>query len=263
MPRDWSTKTGTLNSGVESNFKRQWKEIIDQHYASPAIVVWTPFNESWGQHRTAEIVDYTRGLDATRLIDAASGGNHFAGVGDMIDLHDYDNPPHIFMYDPEKPVVLGEYGGLGRNIEGHRWYDRNTTNYSDHNTETKLTNAYVERVNSVKALSQNSFAEDGNPAAYGAAVYTQIIDVETEVNGLFTYDRAILKVDEAKVREANLSLTNLFGEEPNGIQTINSRPLTNDSYYDLQGRKIDNRKSGDRPLSKGIYINKGRVVVVK
>lgn len=204
VTHEWSTKNGSQPSTVETYFKRQWKEIIDQLYSVPSIVVWTPFNESWGQFKTKAIVDYTRELDNTRLIDAASGGNHVQGVGDMVDLHDYDNPPHIYLYDPQRPVVLGEYGGMGRNIEGHRWYDLNTINYSDYSTEAQLTNAYAERIDGVLALAQNGKAEDGGNAAFGAAVYTQICDVETEVNGIMTYDRELVKMNEEKVREANL-----------------------------------------------------------
>ena len=244
VPRDWSAKTGSQSSNVEMVFKRQWKEIIDQHFSVPSIVVWTPFNEGWGQFKTSQIIDFTRQQDNTRLINAASGGNHNKGVGDMVDLHDYDNPPHIFLYDPDMPVVLGEYGGLGRNVEGHRWYDRNTVNYSDYDTDNKLTSAYVERVNSVLALAQNATAEDGGNAAFSAAVYTQIADVETEVNGIMTYDRAIMKMNEEKVREANLKLTNVYGADLDGIETIDHSPLTIDHFYDLLGRPVTEAAKG-------------------
>ena len=259
VTHEWSTKTGTQTSAVETNFKRQWKEIIEQFYSTPSIVVWTPFNESWGQFRTKQIVDYTRELDPTRLIDAASGGNHVQGVGDMVDLHDYDNPPHIYLYDPQRPVVLGEYGGLGRNIEGHRWYDRNTTNYSDHASEAQLTSAYVERINSVLALAQNATAEDGGNAAFGAAVYTQICDVETEVNGIMTYDRELVKMDAAKVREANLKLTNIYGTESDGVidvqQSASAGALR---YYDLSGRLVSAPSS-----VRGILIQQSAAGIVK
>ena len=254
VPRDWSTKTGTQTSNVETVFKRQWKEIIDQHFSTPSIVVWTPFNEGWGQFRTSQIIDYTRQQDNTRLINTASGGNHNKGVGDMVDLHDYDNPPHIFLHDPSMPVVLGEYGGLGRNVEGHRWYDRNTVNYSDYDTDTKLTNAYIERVNSIIALAQDATAEDGGPAAFSAAVYTQIVDVETEVNGILTYDRGVMKMTESMVREANLRLTNVYGADGEGISTVQNSSPNVQNYFDLLGRKISNFNFQNSKSHRGVIL---------
>ena len=89
-PRDWSTKNGSQTTAVANAYNNQWREIINQLYSSPSVVVWTPFNESWGQFSTSTVVDYTKSLDPTRLVNPASGGNHYKGVGDMLDLHDYD-----------------------------------------------------------------------------------------------------------------------------------------------------------------------------
>ena len=261
VTREWSTTTGKHTSAVENAFKNQWKEIIDQHFSNPCIVVWTPFNESWGQFKTAQIVDYTRQQDNTRLINAASGGNHVEGVGDFVDLHDYDRPPHIFLYDPNRPVVLGEFGGLGRHITDHRWYENNATTYINYTSEKQLTDAYVENVEAVMTMAQNATANDGGKAAFCAAVYTQTTDVETEVNGLLTYDREVMKLTEDRVREVNLRLTNIYGEEPKenlGIrsQTSHHSPLTT-TIYTLSGMQSDSLvhglnivRSGDGGVTK-------------
>jgi hypothetical protein len=90
--------------------------------------------------------------------------------------------------DPNRPLVLGEYGGLGRNISGHRWYERNSQTYNTYGGETTITDAFVTLAGQVQALAQKA-EFDGNKAAYAAAVYTQTTDVETEVNGIMTYDR--------------------------------------------------------------------------
>ena len=218
-------------------------------------MVWTPFNESWGQFKTSEIVDFTRSVDDTRIINAASGGNHYQGVGDIVDLHDYDRPPHIFLYDPNRPVVLGEFGGLGRHITDHRWYENNATTYVNYSTEKQLTDSYVQNVEAVAMMAKDATAQDGGKAAFCAAVYTQTTDVETEVNGLMTYDREVMKMDEARVREANLKLTNIYGEETpedvNGIRDVGARVLPMDkAIYSLSGIQVDSMLSGINIIRK-------------
>ena len=71
--------------------RSEWKEIIDLLYSHPSIVCWVPFNESWGQFKTPEIVAWTKNYDKSRLVNPASGGNHYP-VGDMLDIHHYPNP---------------------------------------------------------------------------------------------------------------------------------------------------------------------------
>ena len=251
VTREWSTKPGKHTTAVENAFKSQWKEIIEQHKNSPCVVIWTPFNESWGQFKTSEIVSYTRSVDDTRLVNAASGGNHYEGVGDIVDLHDYDRPPHIFLYDPNRPVVLGEFGGLGRHIDGHRWYENAATTYVNYDNEKKLTDAYVENTEAVISMAKDATANDGGNAAFCAAVYTQTTDVETEVNGLMTYDRAVIKVDEERVREVNRRLSNVYYDSTVGINNPqlhnSSTPQLHNSIYNLSGMQIDS-------LNRGINI---------
>jgi len=249
ITREWSTKNGTHASTVETAFKNQWKEIIDQHYSNPCIVVWTPFNESWGQFKTAQVVDFTRQQDNTRLINAASGGNHVQGVGDIVDLHDYDRPPHIFLYDPQRPVVLGEFGGLGRHIDDHRWYENSATTYVNYTSEQQLTDSYVANVEAVMTMAQDATATDGGKAAFCAAVYTQTTDVETEVNGLMTYDREVMKLTESRIREVNLKLANVYGEEAReDLSAINSVSFKQaeipESIYTLSGIQVDSLTNG-------------------
>ena len=249
-PRGWSTNNGSQTTAVENAFKNQWQEIITQLYNSPSVVVWTPFNESWGQFKTASIVQFTREQDATRLINPASGGNHYQGVGDFVDLHDYDRPPHIYLYESNRPVVLGEYGGLGRHIDGHRWYENAATTYVNYSTEAELTNAYISTTQAVLDMAQDATATDGGKAAFCAAVYTQTTDVETEVNGLMTYDREVIKVNEQRIAELNRQLSNVYGEEAKedmtGIRTQSSTPNPQYpiQYYTLSGTQIDSLSAG-------------------
>jgi beta-galactosidase/beta-glucuronidase len=247
VTREWSTTPGKHTTAIETAFKNQWKEIIEEHLSNPCIVVWTPFNERWGQFKTSEIVDYTRNIDNTRLINAASGGNHYEGVGDMVDLHDYDRPPHIFLYDPNRPVVLGEFGGLGRHITDHRWYENAATTYVNYDTEKKLTDAYVANTEAVITMAKDATANDGGKAAFCAAVYTQTTDVETEVNGLMTYDREVIKVDEERVREVNLRLSNVYAGSESAIRSQKVSDQGQINVYTLSGMQVDS-------LIRGINI---------
>lgn len=235
------------NSTLEKYFKEEWNEIIDQLYSHPSIVVWTPFNERWGQFKTAEIVEFTQSLDNTRLVNPASGGNHYKlGEGTFVDQHTYDQPIRVFegIFDPTRPYVLGEYGGLGRNIPDHRWYDRNSQTYNTYSGENDITNAFVTLANQIHSIAQG-YESNGNKISYGAAVYTQTTDVETEVNGIMTYDREIIKFDEEKIRESIQKLTSLYGAE---IAGVDDAPFVNGTgeriYYNLMGIRLDSPVPG-------------------
>lgn len=185
----------------EEIFRKEWKEIMDYLYSYPSIVVWVPFNEAWGQFKTKEIVDWTKGYDPSRLVNPASGGNHFP-VGDMLDIHNYPGP-EMFLYDARRATVLGEYGGIGLPLKDHLWEPDRNWGYVQFKTSKEVTDKYVEYA---KELA--NFAKAG----FSAAVYTQTTDVEVEVNGLMTYDRKVIKLDEKEVRKANQSVINAIQE---------------------------------------------------
>ena len=183
----------------EATYKKEWKEIIDYLYSVPSIGVWVPFNESWGQFKTPEIVEWTKSYDPSRLVNPASGGNHYP-VGDILDLHNYPQPD-MYFYDASRANVLGEYGGIGRKIEGHTWVPEQGWGYVEYDTEEKVTDTYVEYANILLNLI---------PRGFSAAVYTQTTDCEVELNGLMTYDREVVKLDERRLREINLKISNYF-----------------------------------------------------
>ena len=183
----------------EATYKKEWKEIIDYLYSVPSIGVWVPFNESWGQFKTPEIVEWTKNYDPSRLVNPASGGNHYP-VGDILDIHNYPDP-EMYFYEPERVTVLGEYGGIGRKIEGHTWVKDQGWGYVEYDTEEKVTDTYVEYANELLELI---------PQGFSAAVYTQTTDCEVELNGLMTYDREVVKLNERRLREINLKISNYF-----------------------------------------------------
>lgn len=186
------------SAASEANYRKEWKEIIDCLYSYPSIAVWVPFNEAWGQFKTPEIVAWTKEYDPSRLVNPASGGNHYT-CGDILDLHHYPGP-NMFLYDPRRATVLGEYGGIGLVIEGNTWVnDKKNWGYVKFNTSDEVTNEYIKYGKHLLELIQKGFS---------AAVYTQTTDVEGEINGLMTYDRKIIKMDEAKIREINQQICN-------------------------------------------------------
>lgn len=181
----------------EANYRKEWKEIIDYLYSYPSIGVWVPFNEAWGQFKTQEITEWTKEYDPSRFVNPASGGNHYT-VGDMLDLHHYPNP-RMFLYDGQRATVLGEFGGIGWANKDHLWVKDRNWGYVQFNSEKEVTDEYVKYAEELKGLIKQGFS---------AAVYTQTTDVEMEVNGLLTYDRKVVKVDEQRVRKVNQEICN-------------------------------------------------------
>lgn len=179
----------------EACYRKEWKEIMDALYSYPCIGTWIPFNEAWGQFKTPEIVEWTKQYDSTRLVNPASGGNHYT-CGDMLDLHNYP-APELYLYDAQRATVLGEYGGIGWVVQGHIWEPDRNWGYIQFNSSKEVTDEYVKYAEKLYDLI---------PRGFSAAVYTQTTDVEVEVNGLMTYDRKVIKLDEKRVREINRKL---------------------------------------------------------
>lgn len=159
------------------------------------IVAWTLYNEAWGQWSTAPMTERLRALAPGCVVDSASGGNDF-GTGDLNDVHAYPGPAMPPVED-RRAVVLGEFGGLGLAVPGHLWREEGNWGYRSHEDAEQLTRHYEELLFQVRLLAARGLA---------GAIYTQTTDVENEINGLLTYDRAVLKMDEARVRAANLSV---------------------------------------------------------
>ena len=198
MPNGGPSPQWQARNYFNGNYCKEWKEIIDCLYSYPSIAVWVPFNEAWGQFKTPEIVAWTKEYDPSRLVNPASGGNHYT-CGDILDLHHYPGP-NMFLYDPRRATVLGEYGGIGLVVEGNTWVnDKKNWGFVKFNTSDEVTNEYIKYGKHLLELIQKGFS---------AAVYTQTTDVEGEINGLMTYDRKVIKMNEAKVREINQQICN-------------------------------------------------------
>lgn len=187
----------------EACYRKEWKEIIDYLYSFPSIGVWVPFNEAWGQFKGPEIAEWTKAYDPSRLVNPASGGNHYL-TGDILDLHHYPQPK-MTLLDTNRATVLGEYGGIGLVIPDHVWVkNRDNWGYTRFNSPKEVTDEYARYADELLRLIGCGFA---------AAVYTQTTDVEVEVNGLMTYDRKVVKVEEERIREINRTICNSLNEQ--------------------------------------------------
>ena len=175
---------------AHAQFMAELEAMIAALENHPSIVCWVPFNESWGQHRTVEVGDWTARRDPSRLVNVASGGNWWPS-GDVVDYHSYPEPDFPFDIDNGRfdgyVKVIGEYGGHGLRVKGHEW-DPNARifSYGDLPTEREeLQRRYEKSAKTLLDLKAKGIA---------GGVYTQTTDVEGEINGLMSYDRRVIKI---------------------------------------------------------------------
>ena len=200
LPDRPSRLLGRQDSDGLRMFAAELADMIDLLYSTPSVVMWVPFNEGWGQFDAALVAEMVRGLDPTRPIDHASGWFDQGG-GDLFSRHVYFRPPTMVgrgrPASDRRVLALTEYGGLGLEVPGHRW-SRKTFGYQNYPDEASLTAAFTK----LHALDLPKVVARG----LGATVYTQLSDVEEEVNGLLTYDRRVLKMQAETVRNLNKNL---------------------------------------------------------
>lgn len=154
--------------------------------------MWVIYNEGWGQYNTAAVTDLVMGFDTTRFVNSVSGWTD-RGTGHVKDIHHYPEPLAPEAED-DRAIVLGEFGGLGLPVPGHTWEQKNW-GYQKMNDSTDLLRKYEAFYSVIREL----VTEKG----LSASVYTQTTDVETETNGLMTYDRAVDKMGFENVRKAH------------------------------------------------------------
>ncbi len=183
-------------------FLSQGKEMMKQLHSYPSIIGWIVFNEGWGEWdraATGRIADDVKALDPSRVLNAHSGVNCCAskgdsGRGDVIDHHDYVNNDPAYP-DATRIAMDGEHGGFTLRTPGHMWPGPPAAIYSGVADKAALTAKYVDNT--------ERFYLEAAGAELSGSVYTQITDLETELNGLWTYDRREIKVDPAAVRAVN------------------------------------------------------------
>jgi hypothetical protein len=189
------------STSARAQFERELREMVDEHRSSPSVIMWVVQNEGWGQYDQARLATLVKSWDPSRLVNNMSGinccGSVDGGNGDVADWHVYVGPASPAP-SGTRAAVLGEFGGLGLRITGHEWSPGNGFGYEMMSSAAALTSRYGGLIQQTQSLMYQP--------GLSAAVYTEITDVENEVNGILTYDRAVMKPDAAQLRAAHDNL---------------------------------------------------------
>ena len=201
MPAIWYQDEDTAKTRTE--YRKELKALIDEHYNSPSIITWVPFNENWGAFDVKNITDWVKQYDPSRLVNGNSGFNNNPtyqkaygdpGNGDYVDTHIYVGPYRASVPDEHRAASLGEFGGVGLFVRDHMWPVANNA-YDYEPTKTRLTDRYVFLLDEVEQLMKYK--------GLSVAVYTQTTDVEHEINGVLTYDRVVEKMELERIKAVN------------------------------------------------------------
>ena len=188
---------GRADAAGRSEYLRELAEMVTLLYNCPCVALWTPFNEGWGQFDAAAVYETLTRLDPTRIVDHASGW-HDQGVGEIRSLHVYFR---AYRFAPDalgRAVALSEFGGYKYRMPGHTPAGK-SFGYKDCASKEEFARAYAK-------LYENEILP-AKEKGLAAAVYTQLSDVEGECNGLLTYDRREIKLDEETVKRINARLS--------------------------------------------------------
>jgi hypothetical protein len=201
MPAIWYQNEDTAKTRAE--YRKELKALIDEHYNSPSIITWVPFNENWGAFDVKSITDWVKQYDPSRLVNGNSGFNNNPpyqkaygdpGNGDYVDTHIYVGPYGASVPEEHRAASLGEFGGVGLFVRDHMWPVANNA-YDYEPTKARLTDRYVFLLDEVEQLMKYK--------GLSVAIYTQTTDVEHEVNGVLTYDRVVEKMEMDRVKAVN------------------------------------------------------------
>ncbi|AHI01107.1 glycoside hydrolase family 2 [Kutzneria albida] len=226
---------------AQQQFRTELHAMIDQHLSHPSIVQWVPFNEGWGEFDPAGVADQVKAWDPSRLVNANSGVNccysFDGGNGDIYDDHTYVGPGSPTPSDT-RAAVEGEFGGLGLRVTGHEWQPGKGSSYEMEPDAATLTSRYVQLLKQVKECELK--------CGLSAAIYTEPTDVENEVNGLFTYDRKVLKPDRAQITAVNREViaASAHATDPVPPPPPGTPGLTGTGAWALDGNTADSSGRG-------------------
>ncbi len=194
------SRFGRADEANRAAFRAELQGMVDHLYNAPCIAVWVPFNESWGQFHAKETAGWLKKYDPTRLVDHASGWFD-QGAGDFKSIHVYFKKLYRAKPD-QRAFVISEFGGYSLKIPGHVWDEKERFGYRFYDSPQALGAAYL-------ALLEDELVPL-IPKGLAAAIYTQTTDVEIEINGYLTYDRALEKMDRAALRRAHEKLISML-----------------------------------------------------
>ena len=175
-------------------FRIELEAMIDALESFPSIVVWVPFNEAWGQHNTDQILTHVMMRDPSRLVDGPSGWTD-TGTGHMRDHHLYQNAGKLPAHEDGRATVYGEFGGISLFVDDHVMVEKGW-GYTKTETAEDLRASYSKLLSDIADLISEGLA---------GVIYTQTTDVESEINGLLTYDR-IYKIDPEVLRSLHTQI---------------------------------------------------------
>ncbi|MDT5042315.1 MAG: hypothetical protein QOE51_3300 [Actinoplanes sp.] len=246
-----ATNTSPMPADWRDQFQSELHEMVREHQSFTSIVAWVPFNEGWGEwDRTAtgQIADSVKAQDPSRLVNAHSGVNCCnshgdSGRGDVIDYHQYLGPASPAP-DATRVAIDGEHGGFGLKVANHMWFGDGGAYEMEPDSAT-LTAKYV--------ANQQDVLRSAQSCGISAAIYTQLTDVEGELNGFFTYDRQVTKMDLNQVKAINQKIiAQADGSATNTPQPPPGTPgLTGVSFYPLDGTATDEAGDHDGTLVGG------------
>lgn len=211
----------TWPDAAHEQYMTELRTMVDTLHAHPSIVMWVPFNEAWGQHRSVEVGQWLTAYDPTRQVNIASGGN-FWPAGHIVDHHQYPHPGFPFelgaagRFDGFVKIV-GEFGGHGFPVAGHLW-NPEARNWG-YGGLPKDKAEWVQRYQTSIAML-NELRGQG----IAAGIYTQTTDVEGEINGLLTYDRKVAKIPAAQLA----AISHALSSPPPRIKTL--LPVSSDGW---------------------------------
>ena len=220
----------------EARYESELRRMVDNHKQITSIVQWIPFNEGWGEFQAGRIADLVKSLDPSRLVNHNSGSNCCdsdpdPGNGDIIDDHLYVGPGVARAPSTTRVLQLGEYGGLGLHVAGHEWPSGNSFAYEMLPTSDALTTRYVQITSQLPDLITGS--------GLSGSVYTEPTDVEDEINGFYTYDRQVRKMDFARVRAVNQQVFAAANGTTLPLGKLVSFRVTTPTYTNRYLRHID------------------------
>lgn len=187
---------GRKDERGRAEFTEELREMVTELYNCPCIAMWVPFNEGWGQFSALEVADRLRAMDPTRPIDHASGW-HDQGGGDLKSRHVYYRPVRL-KNDGRRVLALTEFGGYSLQCPGHLATDKKFG--------YRMYDDAAAWMDAVEKLYETEVLPLIQAQGLSAAVYTQLSDVEDEVNGLVTFDRRVCKMDPARMQKINEKL---------------------------------------------------------
>ncbi|AQT69110.1 Evolved beta-galactosidase subunit alpha [Anaerohalosphaera lusitana] len=247
--------TGNPQPIDRAQFKTELQRMVQSYHNHPSIIMWVIFNEYQGMHDTKQLCEMVKSMDPSRLVNSNSGdnSNHDHTIGDVFDIHNY--PPPAVPHSDIQATACGEYGGIGMAVTGHMYDENSSWGYG---SNVQSGEELAARYDSYTQMLASFNTNDG----LSAAVYTQITDVEIEVNGLMTYDRAVIKADPDLIKVSNKQYTRTYEDIlPTSQQTPQSwRYTTSAPANDWYTTAFDDSGWNEGPGGFGTSMTPGAVV---